>query len=126
MKTRSVILFIVIAVACLALAVGAVLLAQNIAPDITGPTGANDRENAGIRCKEVITASLRNMDQAKYRSQKITSLGNNRYQVTGTIDAPDASGVTVRGNYICVFNFNTKFVDMLSLEGDDIWKPLKK
>jgi len=119
-------MFLLVAVACLALAVGAVILARTYVPDIKGPTGSDDAEKAGIRCNEVITASLRDMEQAKFRSQKISPLGNNRYQVTGTIDAPNATGVIVRGNYICVFNFNTKFVDKLSLEGDDIWKPLKK
>ncbi|HEX7555823.1 MAG TPA: hypothetical protein VF338_04305, partial [Leptolinea sp.] len=59
-------------------------------------------------------------------SQKVVALGQNRYQVTGNVDAQNATGIIVRGNYNCVFNFDTKSFDLLSLEGDDVWKPLKK
>lgn len=126
MKNRSTILLFAIAVVCLILGVGAVIVMKNYVPDITGPSGSDDRTRAQLRCEEVVKASLRNAVEAKFRSQRITSVGDNRYQVTGTIDGPNATGVIVRGNYICVFNFNTKSFDLLSLEGDDIWKPLKK
>lgn len=126
MKNKSTLLFIVIAILCLALGVGAVIIARNYVPDITGPTGSNNSEKAQIRCEEVIRASLRVPEQGNFRSQKVEALSESQYKVTGTIDAPNASGVIVRGNYICTFNFNTKSFDLLSLEGDDIWKPLKK
>jgi hypothetical protein len=126
MKIQSIVIIVIIAIACLGLGVGGVILMRNYVPNLEGPTGKTESENARIRCDEVIRASLRNTSQANFRSQKVSDLGEKRYQVTGSIDAPNATGVMVRGNYICIFNFNTKSFDLLSLEGDDIWKPLKK
>jgi hypothetical protein len=126
MNNKSLLIFILIAVACLALGVGGVLLMQNYVPSLEGPTGSNESDKARIRCEEVIKASLRAPDQANFRSTKTTTVGEHRYQVTGSLDAPNATGVIVRGNYNCIFNFNTKSFDLLSLEGDDVWKPLKK
>lgn len=119
-------LFIVVAVACLALGVVAVIVMRNYVPDLKGTSSTDNTSKALARCEEVIKASLRGPDQASFRSQKVTALGSDRYQVTGTIDAPNVTGVIVRGSYNCIFNFSTKSFDLLSLEGDDIWKPLKK
>jgi hypothetical protein len=127
MKNRSTFLFLVIAIICLALGVVAVIVMRNYVPSITGSTVGGDSSKAKTRCEEVVRASLRSQDEGKFRSQKIVSLSDNRYQVTGTIDGPNATGVIVRGSYICIFNFTTKSFDKLSLEGDDdIWKPLQK
>jgi hypothetical protein len=126
MKNRSTVIFVVAAIICLALGVVAVIFARDFVPDITGPTGSDNVSKAQIRCDEVVKASLRGPDKAKFRNQKTISLGGDRYQSTGIIDAPNATGIIVRGNYTCVFNSNTKSFDLLSLEGDDIWKPLKK
>jgi hypothetical protein len=126
MNNRTTILIFVITGVCLVLGVVGVVLLRNYVPDITGPTGADNSEKAQIRCDEVIRASLRVPDRANFRSHNTSYLGGDKYQVTGTIDAPNATGVVVRGNFICTFNFNTKSFDLLSLEGDDIWKPLKK
>jgi hypothetical protein len=126
MNNRTTILIFVITGLCLVLGVVGVVLIRNYVPDITGPTGADNSAKAQIRCDEVIRASLRSPDRANFRSHNTISLGGDKYQVTGTIDAPNATGVVVRGNFICTFNFNTKSFDLLSLEGDDIWKPLKK
>lgn len=126
MKNRSTLIFIVVALVCLALGVVAVIFSRNYVPDITGPTGSDNVSKAQIRCDEVVRASLREPDKAKFRNQKTISLGGDRYQSTAFVDAPNATGVTARGNFTCIFNFNTKSFDLLSLEGDDIWKPLKK
>jgi hypothetical protein len=126
MNNKSLLIFIAISIACLALGVGGVILMKNYVPNLEGQTGKNDSEKAQIRCEEVIKASLRDSLQASFPSQKTTALGDNRYQVTGTVDAPNATGVMVKGNYICIFNFTSKSFDLLSLEGEDIWKPLKK
>lgn len=127
MKKDSPVVFILIIIVVLALGVGAVILLQDYVPDtIKAGSSMDNQTKAEVRCEEVVKASLRNAVKAKFSSKKIISLGNDRYQVTGNIDAPNASGIIVRGNYNCVFNFNTKSFDLLSLEGDDIWKPLKK
>ncbi len=127
MKKDSPVVFILIILVVLALGVGAVILLQDYVPDtIKSGSSMDDQSKAVIRCEEVVKASLRSAVNAKFSSKKVMSLGNDRYQVTGNIDAPNASGIIVRGNYNCIFNFNTKSFDLLSLEGDDIWKPLKK
>jgi hypothetical protein len=127
MKNSSPVLVILIILAILGLTVAGVIYLQVHVPDTikTNVTGS-DSKKAVIRCEEVIKASLRNAVKAKFSSQNVKSLSNNRYQVTGNVDAPNASGIIVRGNYNCIFNFNTKSFDLLSLEGDDVWKPLKK
>jgi hypothetical protein len=127
MKKSSPLIVILIILAILAIAVAGVVYLQNNVPDtIKSNVSGSDSKKAVIRCEEVIKASLRNAAKAKFSSQKVTPLSNNRYQVIGNVDAPNASGILVRGNYNCIFNFNTKSFDMLSLEGDDVWKPLKK
>lgn len=127
MKKDSPVVFILIVIVALALGIGAVILLQDYVPD-TIKTGSSmdNQSKASIRCDEVVKASLRNAAKAKFTGKKTVPLGNNRFQSTGYIDAPNASGIIVRGNYNCIFNFNTKSFDLLSLEGDDIWTPLKK
>jgi hypothetical protein len=126
MTNRSTLIFIIVAVVCLVLGVVAIVYSRNYLPDITGPTGSDSVSKAQIRCDEVVKASLREPDKAKFRNEKTIALGGDRFQTTSSIDAPNATGVIVRGNFTCVFNSNTKSFDLLSLEGDDIWKPLKK
>jgi hypothetical protein len=111
MKKDSPIVFILIIIVVLALGVGAVILLQDYVPDtIKAGSSMDNQTKAEVRCEEVVKASLRNAVKAKFSSKKIASLGNDRYQVTGNIDAPNASGIIVRGNYNCVFNFNTKII----------------
>jgi len=112
--------------ACLVIGVSAVIFMQNNFSGLTGLGGKDDITDAQMRCEDVIKASLRDAVQAKFRNQKAITLKDNRYQFTGLIDAPNATGIIVRGNYNCIFNYNTRTFDLLSLEGDDIWKPLKK
>jgi hypothetical protein len=127
MKNSSPVVVFLIIIAILALTVAGVIYLQVNVPDtIKSNVSGSDSKKAVIRCEEVIKASLRNAVKAKLSSQNVKSLSNNRYQVTGNVDAPNASGILVRGNYNCIFNFNTKSFDLLSLEGDDVWKPLKK
>jgi hypothetical protein len=127
MKNSSPVVVILIILAILGLTVAGVIYLQVNVPDtIKSNISGSDSKKAVIRCEEVIKASLRNAVKAKFSSQNVKSLSNNRFQVTGNVDAPNASGILVRGNYNCIFNFNSKSFDLLSLEGDDVWKPLKK
>ncbi len=127
MKKDSPILFLIILILVIALGIGLVVFLQNSIPDtIKSGSTADNNAKAIVRCEEVLKASLRNPVKAKFSSQKVNDLEKNRYQVTGNIDAPNASGIMSRGNYNCIFNFNTKTFDLLSLEGEDIWIPLKK
>jgi hypothetical protein len=123
MKNRSILMFIFIAIACLVIGVGGVILMRTIVP---GLGGLNHEDDSKMRCEDVVKASLRDSVKAKFRNQKSIVLDDNRYQNTGLVDAPNATGIIVRGNYNCIFNYNTRTFDLLSLEGDDIWKPLKK
>jgi hypothetical protein len=127
MKKDSPILFMIILIVVLALGVAGVIYLQNSVPDtIKSGVSKDNSVKAVVRCEEVVKASLRNAVKAKFSNQKTTPLGKERYQITGKIEAPNASGIIARGNYNCIFNFNTKSFDLLSLEGDDIWTPLKK
>lgn len=124
-KDSPVVLFLIIVI-FVVIGVFGVLYLQEAVPDPARENASRgDSEKAAIRCEEVVKAGLRNADKASLSGQKIKDLGNNRYQITGNVDAPNASGIIVRGNYNCIFNFNTKSFDLLSLEGDDVWKPLK-
>lgn len=126
MKKDSPLLFFIILIGLLALGIGVVIYLQNIVPDtIKSGSSADEQTKAERRCLEVVKAGLRDATKAKFSSQKVVSLGKGRYQCTGNIDAPNATGILVRGNYICVFNSSTKSFDLLSLEGDDVWIPLK-
>jgi hypothetical protein len=125
-KTSPLVIFLVI-VLIIGVTVVGVLLLQKFIPDtIKTNTSGSESSKAAVRCVEVIKASMRDATRAKLSSQKTIILGNSRYQITGNVDGPNASGIIVRGNYNCIFNFNTKSFDLLSLEGDDVWKPLKK
>jgi len=127
MKNSSPVIVILIILAILGLTIAGVIYLQVNVPDtIKSNVSGSDSKKAVIRCEEVVKASLRNAVKAKFSSQNVKPLSNNRYQVTGNVDAPNASGILVRGNYNCIFNFNSKSFDLLSLEGDDVWKPLKK
>ncbi|GAP20817.1 hypothetical protein [Leptolinea tardivitalis] len=127
MNRKSTVLVILIIIAVLILGILGVVYLQGAVPDtIKSNISMGDSDKAKVRCEEVVKASLRNAVKAKFSGQKVDSLGKNRFQVTGKVDAPNASGIIVRGNYNCIFNFNTKSFDLLSLEGDDVWKPLKK
>ena len=127
MKNPSPVIVILIIIVILSLAILGVYYLQNIVPGTFKPeVSGSDSKNAIVRCTEVLKASLRNAEKAKFSNQKVNQLGNNRYQIIGNVDAPNASGIIVKGNYNCIFNFNTKSFDLLSLEGDDVWKPLKK
>jgi len=123
---KNTLIMIVVIFACLALGLFGVIYLQQILPDVTGKSGSDNSTKSLVRCEEVVRASLIDADRAQFRNQKVTSLGNDRYQIVGSLDAPNASGIMLKGNYNCIFNFKTKAFDLLSLEGDDIWKPLKR
>jgi hypothetical protein len=125
-KSSPLVIFLVITIVILVTVIGVMLLQQYVPDTIKTNTSGSENSKAAVRCIEVIKASLRDAAKAKFTGQRITSLGQSRYQIIGNVDAPNASGIIVRGNYNCIFNFNTKSVDLLSLEGDDVWKPLKK
>jgi hypothetical protein len=125
-KPSPLVIFLVITVIILATVIVVMLLQQYVPDTIKTNTSGSENSKAAIRCEEVVKASLRDAAKAKFTGQRITSLGQSRYQIVGNVDAPNASGIIVRGNYNCIFNFNTKSFDLLSLEGDDVWKPLKK
>jgi hypothetical protein len=125
-KPSPLVIFFVI-VLIIAVTTAGVYFLQKYVPDtIKSSTSGSESSKAAIRCIEVVKASMRDATKAKFSSQKVSPQGNNRYQITGNVDGPNASGILVRGNYNCIFNFNTKSFDLLSLEGDDVWKPLKK
>jgi Na+-translocating ferredoxin:NAD+ oxidoreductase RnfG subunit len=125
-KTSPIVILLVI-IAVIALGIFGVIYLQQAVPDtIKSNSGGSENTKAATRCVEVVKASLRDAVKAKFSNQRVTTLGKSRYQITGNVDAPNASGIIVRGNYNCIFNFNTKSFDLLSLEGDDVWKPLKK
>jgi hypothetical protein len=127
MKKDSPLIFIIIVIVILTISVFGVIYLQNVVPDpVKEGASQSTSAKAVTRCEEVIKAGLRNAAKSKLTGQKVTDLGNSRFQVTGYVDGPNASGIIVRGNYNCIFNFNSKAFDMLSLEGDDVWKPLKK
>jgi hypothetical protein len=127
MRKDSPVLFFIILIGLLALGIGVVIYLQNIVPDtIKSGSSADELTKADRRCLEVVKAGLRDAARAKFSSQKVVSLGKSRYQSTGNVDAPNATGILVRGNYSCIFNSSTKSFDLLSLEGGDIWTPLKK
>ena len=124
-KDSPVAIFLIIVVLTVIGILGVIYL-QNAIPD-PAKVNANrgDAEKAAIRCEEVVKAGLRNAAKATLSGQRIKDLGENRFQVNGNVDAPNASSIIVRGNYNCIFNFNSKSFDLLSLEGDDVWKPLQ-
>lgn len=127
MKKDSPVIFFLILLGLLALGIGAVIFLQQYVPDtIKAGSSMSEKSKAEGRCLEVVKAALRYPAKAKFSSQAVDLLGKNQYQATGNVDAPNASGIIVRGHYICVFNTSTKSFDLLSLEGDDVWKPLQK
>lgn len=104
-----------------------VIYLQGVVPD-PAKENANrgNSEKAAIRCEEVVKAAVRNSAKSSLSGQKIKDLGNDRYQVTGYVEGPNASGINVKAYYDCIFNFNSKSFDRLSLEEDlSIWKPLQ-
>jgi hypothetical protein len=125
-KTSPIVIFLIIIVVIALGILGVIYLQQAVPDTIKSNSGGSENSKAATRCEEVVKASLRDATRAKFSSQRVTSLGKSRYQITGNVDGPNASGIIVRGNYNCIFNFNTKSFDLLSLEGDDVWKPLKK
>jgi len=126
-KPSPLVVFLIIILIIGVTAVGVYLLQVYVPDTIKSSSSGSDSTKASTRCVEVVKASLRDATKAKFSSLKTSNLGKNRYQITGNVDGPNASGIMVRGNYNCIFNFNTKSFDLLSLEGDvDVWKPLKK
>jgi hypothetical protein len=116
MKKDSPIIFIIIVVALIGLGVAGVIFLQNLVPDtIKSGSSMDNTAKSVVRCEEVIKASLRSPAKAKFSNQKTSFLGTNRYQVTGNVDAPNASGIVVRGNYNCNRNCDTKSFDLVSL-----------
>ncbi len=125
-KPSPLVIFLVI-IAVIGLTTAAVIFLQEYVPDtIKSSSEGSENTKAAIRCEEVVKASMRDATRAKFTGQKVVTVGKGRYQITGNVDGPNASGIIVRGYYNCIFNFNTKSFDLLSLEGDDVWKPLKK
>jgi len=126
-KLSPIVVFLIIILIIGVTAFGVYLLQVYVPDTIKTSSSGSDSSKAATRCEEVVKASLRDATKAKFSSQKVSTQGKNRYQITGNVDGPNVSGIMVRGNYNCIFNFNTKSFDLLSLEGDvDIWKPLKK
>jgi hypothetical protein len=126
-KPSPLVIFLAIILIIGVTVVGVYFLQKYVPDTIKTNTSGSESSKAATRCIEVVKASLRDATKAKFSGQKINILGKSRYQITGNVDGPNASGIMVRGNYNCIFNFNTKSFDLLSLEGDvDIWKPLKK
>lgn len=125
-KSSPLVIFLVIIILIAIVIAGVIYLQQAVPDTIKSNTAGSESTKAATRCIEVVKASLRDAVKTKFSSQKVIILGKSRYQITGNVDGPNASGIIVRGNYNCIFNFNTKSFDLLSLEGDDVWKPLKK
>ncbi|BCY18279.1 MAG: hypothetical protein GYA12_02095 [Chloroflexi bacterium] len=127
MNKPSPLIIILVIVAVIGLTTAAVVFLQKYVPDtIKSSSEGSENAKAARRCEEVVKASMRDATRAKFTGQKVVTVGKGRYQITGSVDGPNASGIMVRGYYNCIFNFNTKSFDLLSLEGDDVWKPLKK
>lgn len=126
-KPSPLVIFLVIILIIGITVVGVYLLQKYVPDTIKSNSSGSDSTKAATRCVEVVKASLRDATKSKFSNQKVIPQGINRFQITGNVDGPNASGIMARGNYNCIFNFNTKSFDLLSLEGDvGIWKPLKK
>ena len=78
-----------------------------------GPTPTSPAQDSGmalVMCEEVVRERLTSPSTAKfpYADQVITPIDQaaGRYRVTGVVDAQNALGATVRGDYACIIHYD--------------------
>lgn len=74
-----------------------------------------DREDgimAEIMCEEFVKDRLKAPATAEFSNQRAESIGDQRWDVTGTVDSENSFGALIRSNYRC----DIRYV------GDDKWR----